>query len=328
MNRLHFDHLPREMKERILDYTNDPMTISKVSKVWKDCVKNSKKMMQRELDNYFFFYAVWVRHPEPVMYVFPIVTEEQLLFLRQHESNHSQVGALERRNDVPLSLFEKGGFIFPDKLSVEEKRREKEENVTLGNTESLVEHLKADGDKAAYLAAYLEAIHDKKYTQVPSSYVQLATGDVFSIFSLSHQCTPLCELGLCVNNRFLPFLKKKVRFSSRETMMGLLKGEHLVLRGFAGSLFSVRPRNYLKLEKFFEEERNKPPSKRIKSTAINRLELLNKSYLSITRSLLKPRWWNFKHELETQQDFKLLTDANKRNFGADVWDISMAMANL
>lgn len=105
-----FDKLPLELKEKIA-LTLDPYAytkLAKVSKEWRNCIYCSKRIMQRmqkELDTFYFFFIVWEIMGDPALRwtlltaacVFPISTEEELVFLLQHgESDASQVGALKK----------------------------------------------------------------------------------------------------------------------------------------------------------------------------------------------------------------------------------------
>lgn len=272
----YIDTLPSELKERLFIYVDKYKTVANVSRGWRNIVGISKKLMQRELDKYFFFFIVGLQPFSsfvvyPTTCVFPIANEEQLIFLQQHEGKNAQVGALRERDDLPLSLFRRASInrhyvvFFPT--------QRKSPTRGIGSTEGLIRHLESGGKLVSYLAEK-EGDLVRRFDENDSASNQLP----WRMWDL------------------YPFLRSKTKFTTVETMRKILSGEHIVLRDHKGALYAVKPRNYAKLEQFFKtgEDLRK-----------------RKVYISITQSLFEPRWWNFEQELKTPQDFELLINPRK-----------------
>lgn len=107
-----FNKLPLELKEKIVEI--DPYNYVKfatVSREWRNYIYHSKRIMQRmqkELDKFYFFFIVWTlgTSQHSLIRVFPISTEEELIYLLQHgETDTSQVGALKRTTGWEICLF-------------------------------------------------------------------------------------------------------------------------------------------------------------------------------------------------------------------------------
>lgn len=226
-----FDSLPLELKERILAETGDYKTLAKVSKEWRHHVRTSRKIMQRELDKYFFFFAIWLNRkksdPEqgdPIMFVFPIVTEEQFFLLRKHgETKFSQVGAVEKNADIPKLLFREDWVVFF------RNTRPARRNLTLGSTETLIERLKEGGLRRRAIFAYATALRA----------------------DIRDQLSNLIIVGkhLKMVSDLPKLLESKLRFSDKEEMLKVLKGEHKIFPLEKG-LLVIKQRNYDKLEQF------------------------------------------------------------------------------
>lgn len=318
-----FDSLPPEVKEQILAYTDEYDNVSRVSKEWRSHVKTSKKIMQRELDRYFFFYAVWydrnmnrsdIPFPYPhsailIMLIFPIVTEQQFNFLLKHQAKNAQVGALEKSETLPKLFWDDSGDhylcrYFTDKLSEKQKTMQAElalevPKAAIGNTETLIERLAGEKRSRGVRKAIF------RYLQ---NLIQVQNRWDFYFHDEDDEEQPT-----------QPNLTKGPTFSSATTteMRKLLQGEHKVLRDFQwSSLYLVKPANYDRLERFFEEMKENSinyyrergyTGRELENKLEHDEELQNarESYATLSKSLFKPRW-NFGRELKTKKDYKNL----------------------
>lgn len=274
--------LPSELKRRIIEETGEYKTTVNVSKEWRHMVNTSKKLMQRELDEYCFFFYIWYdydayekaphpfpyhwrdSHRYPIEFVFPIATEEQFHVLKRFgNSKHSQVAAVAKNG----ALKSWNAYIFPSKLSYDWKQIELEQErdkdmIAVGNTETLVARIKTC-NIACNRGAYLS----KKNPIY--QYLQEAIN------------------GIEYNGHFNCNNFEKVKFSSLKEMEKLLRGEHKLYNDDL-DLYFVKPRYYNILEKF--------------STSI---VYKGKQFPPFSKSLIIPRWGV---ELKTESELKRIVD--------------------
>lgn len=254
--------LPPELKRRIAEETGEYKTTANVSKEWRDIVNTSKKLMQSELDKYFFFFYIWYdydvfkkpAHPfpsywrekrYPVKFVFPIATEEQFIVLKKlGNSKNSQVAAIAKNGD--LKKWFSDAFIFMPSLSDEMKLIEhdiyklnlwqRQVKFPMGDTESLIERIKTN--QACKRRVCLSA-KDPIY-----QYLRKIMHGIDSLFFFG----PSSEAFKHFFGVFDVF-KIKVKFSYIFDMEKLLRDEHKVLRD-GSDLYFVKPRHYNILEEF------------------------------------------------------------------------------
>lgn len=201
--------------------------------------------MQKELDNYFFFYVVWYDEIEGncdycpdfphyelldnlgvrfrYFFIFPIATEDQLSFFLENETKWSQVGALEKRTDNILLLF------MSDDMDEDHYRSffmdaDAEDN--RGNTHSLMKKMKNKQDLKQAIRQYIRDI---------------STYDPDYGLELQVQANPLNT-------------DRTIVFSDTDLMEKLLKEEHLVFLSLTGSeIYFLSQQNYHILEGILKE---------------------------------------------------------------------------
>lgn len=296
-----FKRLPHELKEKILDSVKDHETLSRVSKELRHYVKTSKVAMQRELNNYFFFFAVWFnwggtgyvseeKSPFPnfvthTLFIFPIVTEEQFNFFLDHQTLNTQVGAVARDDDPDCTLFWEDYNKYDGHYQCHYFHYEATEDTPIGNTEILMERLKGVEDTYEAIVQYFKELNAENYIILDYEFRDAVETPCGS--------TP--------------------KFSDKKTMSELLKGEHRVVRGFGEeSLFIVAPSEYSNLYDFFERlfiENEEIEDENEEEEEEEFTRRTRTSYHSISKSLFKPRWWwNNNVELKTSEDYDSLTD--------------------
>lgn len=224
-----FDRLPLELKLKVLEYVNDYETLTQVSKEWKKIVKCSKRMLQKELDNYFFFFVVWdVQPPRKTVFYFPIVTEEQFLLLKQFETSNSQVAAIEKNKDLSSLLFYSpfGNILFYAQLT--ETLIRKITEASLSQPRWGWEDRIGEGTNAVF--KYCQEIWDRQSWDYESHWV------AWSWFK--NQPGP--------------------KFTTKESMLELLRGEHKILRPLGKYNYKIiMPQNYDKLKELLATTRKK-----------------------------------------------------------------------
>lgn len=263
-----FDDLPLEAKELLLSQVEDYEPISRVSKEWRHLVKSSKKIMQKELDKYYFVFVIWCWDESEVdrdcfsgrvhsRFIFPIATEEQFIFLNSkapltQRAFQTAIGALQ--NDLKFFFINDGygdvAFYFRDKLTQEERNIEQEENISIASTETLIEKLKNGANTIITIRDYLRErfkgphVLSPYYFDDDTKYTKLIRG---------------------------------LKFSDKKLMVQLLKQEHTLCADYERRrLYLIHPYEYDRLENF--------------------------PYTADTKSLFAPHWTNF-IELRTKRDF-------------------------
>lgn len=242
-----------------------------------------KEDMQRELDKYFFFYAVWFDDTVPeeeyplfynwdvhlTMFIFPISTERQLEVLKKNGTKNSQVGAFEKTTNFK--------DLFWNDFS----------------------------NDGGHYACYW---HSTKATEaLVKALKERKTGKIFlrkKVFSFIRDLTGREILNLGSS--------PAPHFSSQKTMQKLLQTEHKVLRGFSYErLFMVKPKNYGAMENFFKEKRAENLAWCVKNGVDieedEGFERTGRAYAALSKSLFRPRWQRLK-EVKTDQDYKELSD--------------------
>lgn len=287
-----FKDLPPEIRRKIVEEIEDYETASQVSKEWRYNVKTSKKIMQRELDKFFFFYIIWYTDideqeevaPFPwfwdirtIKFVFPIVTLKQFTVLKRlGKTKNSQVAAVEKNPSLMENLRENDGnhhcsYFYSNKLTRKEKREEPSREIKLGSTEDLVARIRNfKVDKAS----------ETKY---------LGKGGLASkaIYSYLKGTIDSFNMDFDVRGGWVePDLSQSVKFSSSDEMRKLLRGEHKILCDGPQTFF-IKPHNYGIL-------------KEIMNSMKMILDEDDTTYNSLSKSLIIPRWGT---ELKTLEDY-------------------------
>lgn len=269
MNRCCFDLLPPEIKLNIIE-RGDPVSASRVSKEWRALVRNSKKLMQTELDKYFFFFIFWVVSPEttgiehPIpgfvpavegtrdFFVFPISTEEQFYVLKSAETARSQVAALERNSRGVQKLL----FLT--------SRRCFHHFFYDLDTEALTLRIKESGEKV--IPQYIREICRVNGNRLRTKGTHL-------------------------------FFPPTPQFSNKRTMASLLQREHKAILNFSQTkIYYILPKDYDTLETTFETLFPSLTIRRRKLFAIysnrgfDETDLAIISYTSLLKSLFVPQW--------------------------------------
>lgn len=283
--------LPPELKEQILLDVDNYKKVVRVSSEWKHIAKNSKKILQKELDNYFFFYVIWdcyysVDHSigDHPAFFFPIVTEEQ------HETSNSQVAALEKNKYLPQLLFNSSWssefFLCPAKLTLVQKDLGRRRGLTLGDTETLIEKIRSSNSSETifqYSRALYRSLRNAGFESGVHGLVLQALDVHFLIYRF-------------FTNVDMPWLltQKTPKFSNVEEMADILAGEHIVFR--LVDEYSVRvvmPHSYDKFKKIMQQTRKRKKRKW--------------PHAGVARSLFLPRWaWPSGKIEETDEDFASL----------------------
>lgn len=287
-----FDSLPLELKEKILLYIHDSdmVAVSRVSKEWRQYAR-FKRILQKELDKYYFLFIVWyfspeergVQHPVPDiadalrggmdLFVFPITNENDLVFLLQHGvTNRSQVAALQKGKDWGIVLENSMNDphdvnYFPNEWSnaqKKEKNRKAERRLKrpLGDTQTLIKRIKKFGKDG--VRKYIAEI---------------------SLPLVEEDCPYFAPYGTIGRKEFEEI--KGPRFSDKKRMLNLLRGEHKVMVGYLyehqWDVYYILPKNYVKIGRLRKKYINKIKDEECKGW----VEL---SYRSLTKSLFIPRW--------------------------------------
>lgn len=275
-----FDSLPLELKQTILERAGNYDITTKVSKEWRRLIRSSKKILQKEIDKYFFFYVIWYPswHPlwpnrwQSTLFLFPIVTEEQFVFLRKRETRHSQVGALEKTNGINNLFWSSSErydcFFLSDRLTQKQIEKQNEFNITIGNTTSLVQRL------TSTLKKQTTAIIDRYIQDVLIPTPEDPQRD-YAVFD------DLPEPDLMMTGP---------QFSDKETMLEVLRGEHKLISDFGAPssigppyFYVCEPSDYKRLEIYLKQAKEAAEDDEL-------LERLEESYFTLSKSLFKPRW--------------------------------------
>lgn len=191
-----FDKLPVELKEQILFYTaqtEDITTLAGVSKDWRNIIRSSRRILQKKLNDYHFFFVVHILEKEK-SYVFPISTEKEFNFFSKHKTNHSQIAAVKGLHDHSFFYGAKSVFFFP--------YEDQNNKNLLVDTKRLILGIKTNGEKFM--------------TQTFCS----CTKCLNAAPRWPWPCKPLAD----------PKKLKSPRFSNKATMLKLLKEEHYAAR--------------------------------------------------------------------------------------------------
>lgn len=267
---------------------------------------------QKELDKYYFFFAIWCwdetkvrkkcrERDEQSAFIFPITTEDQFIFLKNKVFDgigiRTSVGALQGALDSYFSDRWDYVYIFRENLTPNEKNIEREENISIGNTESLIERL---NEKGKYVVnKYLKDICDCSSGHlVPHHYYD----DNVSVGSK---------------------LVKGVKFSDRSLMFRLLRNEHKLIISLDHHFYVIQPQYYKQLKQFLTRKeyrlhdaqadaRRYPNPIGGLSGAVLRLNRYNMTFTSVTKSLFIPKWRStkvIKHITHPNEFHRILRDS-------------------
>lgn len=281
-----FDKLPFELKEQILIYADNYDNIVKVSKEWRTLVKSSKRILQKVLDKYYFFFLIWSlesdwneNHPFH-LFVYPICSEGDLdFFLQNGETERSQVGALEKTGcNIVQGLHDKlTGKDFPNPFTKRYNKAFYFNNTgpsDIGNTQTLKKRIEEFGSEAL------------------SNYIEETTK-----FKHGWGCE-LIPKGKREQDFFLePVTPKGPKFSNKKRMFNLLQGVHLatpVPPLYAGQKFIpaygyISLKNYDEITKIIERFKKEFENELF---ALEKIIFISTIFSFLNKSLFKPRWLN------------------------------------
>lgn len=231
------------------DYT----TLTQVSEELIGCSKN---ILQKELDKYFFFFAVWDEHDKwknlNIVFYFPIVTEEQFLFFKQYETTNSQVAAIEKNEFLPTLLFPTPhccifNFLF-FALCTQVRQQARNEHIPVGDTESLIERIKeAEARQSRWgwedrVGQGTDAVF--KYCREIWNFLRVIQPHESDVEAIEQK-------GFYLTKTSSTWFKEQSgpKFSTKRDMLKLLSGEHKIIRSVNNYFYRiVKPQDYDKLD--------------------------------------------------------------------------------